>query len=241
MSSRVFADRREAGRLLGARVVEFLSAPGGNIKTSGGIRTSGGITTGQGPDAPLVLGLARGGVPVAREVADAHCASLGPCDLDVLVVRKIGAPGHAEFAMGALTADHLVVNDDVPRRLGVSHSVFDEVADRERRLLRARERRYRGERPRVEPAGRSVVLVDDGLATGSSMAVAIDSVRSAGASSVIVAVPTAPADSPGRLRDRGVTGFVVLTTPDPFRAVGLSYDDFGQVDDDEVIAALDRG
>lgn len=228
MSSRVFADRREAGRLLGARVVEFFES------------TSGDDTmTRDGADAPVVLGLARGGVPVAREVADA-LSVIGPCALDVLVVRKIGAPGHAEFAMGALTADHLVVNDDVPRRLGVSHSVFDDVAERERRLLHARERRYRGERPRVDPAGRTVVLVDDGLATGSSMAVAIDSVRSAGASSVIVAVPTAPADSPGRLRDRGVTGFVVLTTPEPFRAVGLSYDDFGQVDDDEVIAALDR-
>ncbi|SCB72333.1 Predicted phosphoribosyltransferase [Gordonia sp. v-85] len=160
--------------------------------------------------------------------------------MDVLVVRKIGAPGHEEFAMGALTAHHLVVNDDIPRRLEVSRSEFDEAADRQRRILDDRERRYRGGRPRAELSGRTIILVDDGLATGSSMAVAVDSVRSAGAAHVVVAVPTAPSDSIQRLRDRGVDEVVVLVTPTPFRAVGLSYDDFTQVDDDEVIAALDR-
>ncbi|MDF6101352.1 phosphoribosyltransferase [Gordonia hongkongensis] len=225
MRARIFADRREAGRLLGARVVE--------------VRYGAGIPE-AGTTEPVVLGLARGGVPVAREVADAIAASTGRCAMDVLVVRKIGAPGHEEFAMGALTAHHLVVNDDIPRRLGVSRSEFDEAADRQRRILDARERRYRGGRPSTELGGRTVILVDDGLATGSSMAVAVDSVRSAGATHVVVAVPTAPSDSIQRLRDRGADDVVVLVTPEPFRAVGLSYDDFTQVDDDEVIAALSR-
>lgn len=225
MRARILADRREAGRLLGARVVE--------------VRYGAGIPE-AGTTEPVVLGLARGGVPVAREVADAIAASTGRCAMDVLVVRKIGAPGHEEFAMGALTAHHLVVNDDIPRRLGVSRSEFDEAADRQRRILDARERRYRGGRPSTELGGRTVILVDDGLATGSSMAVAVDSVRSAGATHVVVAVPTAPSDSIQRLRDRGADDVVVLVTPEPFRAVGLSYDDFTQVDDDEVIAALSR-
>lgn len=218
MSGRVFSDRVAAGRALGTRVAEVLRAR---------------------PDTrtakPVVIGLARGGVPVAREVADATGG-----DLDALVVRKIGAPGHPEFAMGALTAGHLVVNDDIPRRLGVSRAEFDAVADRERRILHDREAMYRGGRPRIEVDDRVVVLVDDGLATGSTMAVAIDAVDAAGASRLIVAVPTAPSDCIGRLIDRGVDEVVVLTTPEPFEAVGLSYEDFSQVDDDEVIACLDR-
>ncbi|MFE0751386.1 phosphoribosyltransferase [Gordonia sp. NPDC058843] len=225
MRPRTFADRREAGRLLGARVAAVLNTT---------------PSPASGVSAPVVLGLARGGVPVAREVADAIATTAGTCGLDVLVVRKIGAPGHEEFAMGALTARHLVVNDDMPRRLGVSRAGFEEVADRERRTLRDRERRYRGDRPEAELSGRRVVLVDDGLATGSSMAVAVDSVRADGAAWVMVAVPTAPSDSVDRLRDRGVDDVVVLVMPTPFRAVGLSYEDFTQVDDDEVISALDR-
>ncbi|MCG7635412.1 phosphoribosyltransferase [Gordonia McavH-238-E] len=218
MGPRTFADRREAGRLLGARVVTVA-----NILAP-----------------PVVLGLARGGVPVAREVADAIAGTAGACDLDVLVVRKIGAPGHEEFAMGAVTARHLVVNDDMPRHLGVSRAEFEEAADRQRRLLHDRERRYRGDRPEAELLGRTVILVDDGLATGSTMAVAVDSVRAVGAARVVVAVPTAPSDSVHRLRDRGVDEVIVLVTPEPFRAVGLSYEDFAQVDDDEVITALRR-
>ncbi len=218
MSGRVFPDRIAAGRALGARVAEVLRSR----EDTHGAR-------------PVVIGLARGGVPVAREVADATGG-----DLDALVVRKIGAPGHEEFAMGALTAGHLVVNDDIPRRLGVSRAEFDAVADRERRILHDREELYRGGRPPVEVEDRVVVLVDDGLATGSTMAVAIDAMDAAGAARLIVAVPTAPSDSVGRLIDRGVDDVVVLTTPEPFEAVGLSYDDFSQVDDEEVIECLER-
>ncbi len=218
MSGRVFPDRIAAGRALGARVAEVLRSR----EHTHGAR-------------PVVIGLARGGVPVAREVADATGG-----DLDALVVRKIGAPGHEEFAMGALTAGHLVVNDDIPRRLGVSRAEFDAVADRERRILHDREELYRGGRPPVEVEDRVVVLVDDGLATGSTMAVAIDAMDAAGAARLIVAVPTAPSDSVGRLIDRGVDDVVVLTTPEPFEAVGLSYDDFSQVDDEEVIECLER-
>ncbi|MDH3008239.1 MULTISPECIES: phosphoribosyltransferase [Gordonia] len=218
MSGRVFPDRIAAGRALGARVAEGLRSR----EDTHGAR-------------PVVIGLARGGVPVAREVADATGG-----DLDALVVRKIGAPGHEEFAMGALTAGHLVVNDDIPRRLGVSRAEFDAVADRERRILHNREELYRGGRPPVEVEDRVVVLVDDGLATGSTMAVAIDAMDAAGAARLIVAVPTAPSDSVGRLIDRGVDDVVVLTTPEPFEAVGLSYDDFSQVDDEEVIECLER-
>ncbi|MDH3012092.1 MULTISPECIES: phosphoribosyltransferase [Gordonia] len=218
MSGRVFPDRIAAGRALGARVAEVLRSR----EDTHGAR-------------PVVIGLARGGVPVAREVADATGG-----DLDALVVRKIGAPGHEEFAMGALTAGHLVVNDDIPRRLGVSRAEFDAVADRERRILHNREELYRGGRPPVEVEDRVVVLVDDGLATGSTMAVAIDAMDAAGAARLIVAVPTAPSDSVGRLIDRGVDDVVVLTTPEPFEAVGLSYDDFSQIDDEEVIECLER-
>ncbi|PWD42114.1 phosphoribosyltransferase [Gordonia paraffinivorans] len=218
MSSRVFPDRRAAGHRLGGRVATVLAR-----------------RPDLAPTRPVVIGLARGGVPVAREVADA----IGG-DLETLVVRKIGAPGHEEFAMGAVTADHLVVNDDVPNRLGVSREQFDAIVARERRTLQERESLYRGGRARIDVAGRPVILVDDGLATGSTMAVAVDSVSGAGASKVVVAVPTAPPDAIGPLLDRGVDEVVVLTTPKPFEAVGRYYQDFGQVDDEDVIDCLER-
>ncbi|WP_279102971.1 phosphoribosyltransferase [Gordonia paraffinivorans] len=218
MSSRVFPDRRAAGHSLGGRVATVLARH-----------------PDLAPTRPVVIGLARGGVPVAREVAD----TIGG-DLETLVVRKIGAPGHEEFAMGAVTADHLVVNDDVPSRLGVSREQFDAIVARERRTLQERESLYRGGRARIDVSGRPVILVDDGLATGSTMAVAVDSVSGAGASKVVVAVPTAPPDAIGPLLDRGVDEVVVLTTPEPFEAVGRYYEDFGQVDDEDVIDCLER-
>ncbi|MDL9938384.1 phosphoribosyltransferase family protein [Gordonia sp. ABSL1-1] len=220
--SEPFADRREAGQRLGAVLAGTVAADGSAFPS--------------GPDV-LVLGLARGGVPVAREVADTLDA-----DLDVLVVRKIGAPGQPEFAMGAIaTGGHVVVNDDVPRRLGVSAAQFDAALARERRILADREHRYRAGRGPLQIAGRTVVLVDDGLATGASMSVALVAMRSAGAGTLVVAVPTAPADVFDRLRVAGADMIVAVTTPDPFHAVGQSYRDFSQVGDDAVLAALTRG
>lgn len=214
----VFADRRAAGRALAAQVSQAWNR----------------MPAGQGP--PLVLGLARGGVPVAREVADALDAPL-----DVLVVRKLGAPGQPEFAMGALAAGHVVINDDTPRRLGVPQAQLDAIIDAEDRIRIERERRYRGGGEPVEMADRTVILVDDGLATGATMTVAVRAAHAAGASSVIVAVPTGPSDTVARLAgDPQVNAVVCVETPKPFRAVGLSYGDFTQVDDGEVIRCLHR-
>ncbi|AZG47517.1 phosphoribosyltransferase [Gordonia insulae] len=212
----VFADRRDAGRALADR-----------------LRREPLVT-----DTPtehiVVLGLARGGVPVAREVADALGAAL-----DALVVRKLGAPGQPEFAMGAIAAGEIVVNDDVPRRLGVSAEQFRSIVDREDAVRVERETRYRVGRQPLSLADRTVILVDDGLATGSTMAVAVRAADAAGAAAVVVAVPTAPADTIDRFdADPTVGAVVCVTTPDPFHAVGQSYDDFRQVDDDEVRRCL---
>ncbi|MET9201102.1 phosphoribosyltransferase family protein [Gordonia sp. NPDC003585] len=211
----VFRNRRDAGVDLGQRVRAAVDSDD------------------RGPI--IVLGLARGG-PVAREVADAV-----DCELDTLVVRKIGAPGQPEFAMGAIThGNHVVVNDDIPRRLGVTTAQFDAALARESRILADREARYRAGREPLSLADRVVILVDDGLATGTSMSVAIDAVRAAGASRVIVAVPTGPTDIFEQMRAAGADQVIVSVTPTPFHAVGQSYADFTQVGDDEVVTALER-
>lgn len=213
--SRLFADRAEAGNALADALLREVPA------------------LHELPDT-VVCGLARGGVPVARQVADRLNLAL-----EVLVVRKVGAPGQPEYAMGALCAGMVSVNDDVPNRLGVSEHEFDDAVDREAEILADREGRYRAGRAPITLAGNTIVLVDDGIATGTSMSVAVRAVEAAGAVSVIVAVPTAPADIIERLR-ACADAVVVVETPDPFRAVGYSYDDFHQVDDDEVIVALQR-
>jgi putative phosphoribosyl transferase len=186
-----------------------------------------------GADA-VVLGLARGGVPVAAEVA----AALG-AQLDVAVVRKIGAPGHEELALGAIAGRLMVLNESLVRSLGIAQSVVDGVVARERDELARRVLAYRGGRDEVSLAGRTAILVDDGIATGASMHVAALEVRNKGAAKVIVAVPTAPPRAASELA--GVAElFVCPHTPKNFVAVGMSYADFTQVDDDEVRAALDR-
>ncbi|MGV9712608.1 phosphoribosyltransferase [Gordonia sp. NPDC003424] len=211
-----FTDRREAGRALAEQMVAARAG------------TPDGDT--------VVLGLARGGVPVAREVAHALGA-----ELDVLVVRKLGAPGQPEFAMGAIAAGEVVINDDMPRRLGVSPERLQQIVDAEDRIRTEREERYRSGREPLSLHGRTVILVDDGLATGATMAVAVRAARAAGAAAVIVAIPTAPTDTLERFRaDPDVDDVVCVATPQPFRAVGLSYDDFRQVDDGEVIRCLRR-
>ncbi|MYR08130.1 phosphoribosyltransferase [Gordonia sp. SID5947] len=216
----VFADRQAAGRALAERLraAPILSVPS-ESPTSEGL---------------VVLGLARGGVPVARVVADALDASL-----DALVVRKLGAPGQPEYAMGALAAGQVVVNDDVPRRLGVSPEEFQRVVDREEAIRAEREHRYRGGAGQVALAGRIVILVDDGMATGSTMAVALRAVGAAGAAAVVIAVPTAPDDVIRRFTaDPAVDEVICVSSPEPFHAVGLSYRDFQQVGDDEVTRCL---
>ncbi|MFW0793698.1 phosphoribosyltransferase family protein [Gordonia sp. CPCC 205515] len=210
--AQTFTDRCAAGRALGAQVAAS--------------RTHDPTT--------LVLGLARGGVPVAREVAVALDAPL-----DVLVVRKLGAPGQPEFAMGAVAAGETVINDDTPRRLGVTPAQLQRIVDAENHIRAEREQRYRAGREPLSLRGRSVILVDDGVATGATMAVAVRAARAAGAAAVTVAVPTGPADTMARFRaDPEIDEVACVAMPEPFRAVGQSYDDFRQVDDGEVIRCL---
>ena len=183
-----------------------------------------------------VLGLPRGGVPVAAEVARGLAA-----ELDVLVVRKLGVPGHAELAMGAI-ADvdqtvEVVTNDAVIGRLGISSADFDEVYRAELQELRRRAVSYRGSRPAVAVAGRVVIVVDDGLATGATMRAAIAAVRRRRPVRLIVAVPVGARDTCEMLR-REVDEVVCARHPEPFRAVHQGYHDFSQTSDAQVLALL---
>ncbi|NUS16929.1 MAG: phosphoribosyltransferase [Streptomyces sp.] len=188
------------------------------------------------PDADvLVLGLPRGGVPVAEEVAQALHAPL-----DVCLVRKLGVPGRPELAMGAVGEDAVrIVNEDVLRASGVSPDELAEVEARERALLEHRAAEYRENRPPADVRGRTVVLVDDGVATGASARAACQVVRDRGAARVVMAVPVAPADWTARLGDAADV-YVCPSEPGDFFGVGQFYTDFSQTGDDEVIACLAR-
>lgn len=178
---------------------------------------------------PLVLALPRGGVPVAAEVASAL-----DCDFDVLVVRKIGLPWQPELAMGAIASGGTCIrNAPLIRAAGVTDDEFLHAAHAEREELRRRERRYRGSRPLPAMAGRTVILVDDGLATGSTMQAAIAALRSFHPAEVIVAAPVGAADTVTML-EALAEEVVCLATPEPFHAVGAYYDDFSPTRDDEV-------
>jgi predicted phosphoribosyltransferase len=186
------------------------------------------------PDT-LVLALPRGGVPVAYEVAMALGAPL-----DVFQVRKLGLPGHEELAMGAIaTGDVRVLNPDVVEYLRIPEEVIDEVTARERQELERRERLYRDGRPAPSPRGRVVILVDDGLATGSTMRAAVLALRQQQPAAVIVAVPVAAKQTCNELRTVADEVFCGIT-PDPFYAVGLWYEDFSQTTDEEVRDMLAR-
>jgi predicted phosphoribosyltransferase len=199
-----------------------------------GARLASALRDELGPDV-LVLGLARGGVPVAYEVARRLRAPL-----DVLVVRKLGVPGREELAMGAIgPGGARVVNHEVVRLLDIRRDVLDQVADRERREAERGEQAYRRGRPRQDVRGRHVVVVDDGLATGASMRVAIESLRAVGAARITVAVPTGSPETCTELR-QAADDVLCLTAPDGLVAVSQSYEDFSPTTDEEVRQLLDR-
>jgi predicted phosphoribosyltransferase len=182
---------------------------------------------------PVVLGLPRGGVPVADQVAEALRAPL-----DVIVVRKLGVPGQRELAMGAVGENGAVVlNDDVVRGAQVTEAELREVESRERLELDKRLRRVRSVRPRESLVGRTAVIVDDGVATGATMRAAIRVARANGARDVIVAAPVAPPDVAEMLRSEADV-VVCLAEPEPFWAVGTWYRHFEAVGDDEVVALI---
>jgi predicted phosphoribosyltransferase len=202
----LFRDRTDAGQRLAARLGEYAGRSG-----------------------VLILALPRGGLPVAFEVARSLRSPLG-----VFLVRKLGVPGHEELAMGAIaTGGVCVVNEAVVRELGIGGEAFEEVAARERTELERRERAYLGDVPAPEARGRTVILVDDGLATGSTMRAAAEAVRRQGPERVVVAVPVASRETCEELRAE-VDEVVCAETPEPFRGVGRWYQDFSQTTDEEV-------
>lgn len=206
----MFADRRDAGRVLARQLRDY-----------------------RGREDVVVLGLARGGVPVAFEVARALEAPL-----EVFTVRKIGVPGQEELAMGAIASGGAVVmNYPVVEQLGIAPGRFDLVAERETVELERRERAYRGDRPPLRLEERTAIVVDDGLATGTTMRAAVRAVRELGPERVVVAVPTAP-ESVCRELGAVVDDVVCVSNPEHLYAVGQSYEDFTQTSDDEVRALL---
>jgi predicted phosphoribosyltransferase len=183
----------------------------------------------------LVLGLPRGGVPVAYAVAMALKAPL-----DILLVRKLGVPGQDELAMGALASNGIqILNDSVIQNLAIPESVVEAVTKREAQELERREREYRGVRPPVDIPGKIVIVIDDGLATGSSMKAAIAALRRHDPANIVVAVPTASRETCEELKS-AADEIVCAITPEPFYAVGFSYDDFEQTTDSEVRALIQQ-
>lgn len=181
----------------------------------------------------LVMGLPRGGVPVAAEVAHELHAPL-----DILVVRKLGTPGHEELAMGAITHGGVrVLNKEVIASLGISNAVIEQVVERERVELERRLKAYRANRPVPIIAGQHVLLVDDGIASGSTMHAAVGALREQDAQGITLVVPVAAFDALTQLR-REVDEVVCLATPDPFGAVGIWYESFPQLRDEDVRSVL---
>jgi predicted phosphoribosyltransferase len=208
----LFRDRVDAGQQLAARLRAYRDRPD-----------------------VLVLGLPRGGVPVAFEVARALHAPL-----DVFLVRKLGVPGHEELAMGAIaTGGVRVVNEEVVRRLGIPDEVIDVVAAKEARELHRRERAYRDDRPPIDVRDRTVILVDDGLATGSTMRAAVAALRQRWPSRIVVAVPVGAMQTCEEFRAE-TDETICARTPEPFYAVGAWYHNFSQTTYEEVRELLQQ-
>lgn len=207
-----FADRRDAGRQLAAALRD------------------------EARSDPVIVGLPRGGVVVAAEVA----AQLG-APLDIIVVRKLGCPWQPELGIGALAEGGVrILNRALVRELGLTEAQLADVTAREGVELERRVERYRGERPPIDVVSRSVIIVDDGLATGYTARAAVEALRRRGAARVLVAVPVAPDDEAAELSTVADEAIAVLTWP-LLSGISDAYDDFGQVSDDEVIAILQRG
>jgi predicted phosphoribosyltransferase len=208
----IFHDRHDAGRHLARALGRYV-----------------------GRDDVLILALPRGGVPVGYEVAQALHAPL-----DVYLVRKLGVPGRPELAMGAIAIGGVrVLNTDVIESLGIPASTIDAVAAAETREIVRRDRRYRGDRPPPAVKGKSVIVVDDGLATGATMRAAVAALRAQDPARIVVAVPTASRETCRELQ-RDADEMICLTTPAPFYAVGAWYADFSPTEDDAVCDLLAR-
>ena len=204
-------------------------------RTDAGRRLAAALSSYAGRQSLLVLALPRGGVPVGFEVASALRAPL-----DVILVRKLGVPGHEELAMGAIASGGVrIVSQDVVASLGIPDWVIAAAAASEEHELARREHAYRDDLPSPPISRRTVLLVDDGLATGSTMRAAAAAVRSQGPERVIVAVPVAPAETCASLRAE-VDEVVCLFSPAPFISVGTSYENFSQITDQEVRTLLER-
>jgi putative phosphoribosyl transferase len=204
-------------------------------RVEAGRELAGRLTAYAGRPDVLVLGLPRGGVPVAYEVARALAVPL-----DIFLVRKLGVPGHEELAMGAIASGGVrVLNTEVVALLRIPPHVIDQVAAAETRELARREDAYRAGRPAPDPRGRTVILVDDGLATGSTMRAAVAALRRLEPARIVVAVPVAAAATCAELRDEA-DEVVCARTPEPFIAVGLWYEDFRPTTDEEVCELLRR-
>ncbi|MFC7225788.1 phosphoribosyltransferase family protein [Salinirubellus salinus] len=206
----MFSDRTDAGHRLGERLVEL------------------------GVETDVVLAVPRGGLPVGRAVADALGAPL-----DVVAARKLGAPGNAELAIGAVAADGTVwLNDPLVAELGIGEAYVEDAVEHERGVAEGKLQRYREGRPPLDLQGRQVVVVDDGVATGATTIACLRQVREAGAARVVLAVPVGPPDTVARL-GREADEVVCLATPERFGAVGRFYDSFTQVSDEEAMGYLD--
>lgn len=208
----IFSDRKEAGRRLAEKLTRYANRPD-----------------------VVVLGIPRGGVPVAAEVAGRLSAPL-----DVFLLRKLGVPGQEELAFGAIASGGVrVLDPETIEAVGITEEDIERVASEEAKELRRRERAYRGDQPALDVQGKTVIVVDDGMATGSSMTAGVRALRQLQPKRIVVAVPVAPQRTCSLLKGQA-DEVVCVQTPPLFHAIGLFYEDFSQVQDEVVLAALNR-